>query len=323
MDGIVKINKMYKTALVTGGAGFIGSHIVNRLMKEGLLVVSVDDYSSGKRENLECVLQNDNFFEERCDVTDYEKLKSIFEKYKFDIVFHNAASKKNICLKDPRRDLEVNGSGTYNILDLSKAFDVKKVVHASTGSVYGEAQYFPQDENHPLVPLSFYGVSKLAGEKYCKMFNDVFGLNTTVLRYFHVYGPNQESDDTLGGVVAIFKNRASNGLPLIIHGDGTQQRSFTHVNDVVGINLFVACSEGTAGEVYNCASGVNVTIKELAEAVRNNYDKNLDILFDDWLTGDIKVFDVDNSKIKDLGFNFKISFSDGLGDLLMEPELMK
>ena len=310
------IRTCYKTALVTGGAGFVGSHLVGRLLCEGLKVVSVDDYSSGKAENLAHLESNDGLVIENCDVTDYEKLESLFAEHQFDVVFHNAASKKNICLKDPKRDLEVNGAGTYNILHLSREYGVKKVVHASTGSVYGEAQYFPQDESHPLVPLSFYGVSKLAGEKYCKMFTEVFDLDTTVLRYFHVYGPNQESDDDLGGVVAIFKKRAANGDPLIIHGDGTQQRSFTHVNDVVDINLFVASTEGTKGEAYNCASGVNVTINELAEAVRKNCDKDIEILHDDWLTGDIKVFDVDNSKLTDMGFEFKVSFADGLSDLL-------
>jgi len=312
----LKINNIYKRALVTGGAGFIGSHIVSRLVEEGLLVVSVDDYSSGKTENLEHLIAGGSFFEEECDVTDSERLKEIFEKYNFDVVFHNAASKKNICLKDPGRDLEVNGYGAYNILRLSKEFGVKRVVHASTGSVYGEAKYFPQDEEHPLVPRSFYGVSKLAGEKYCKLFSETKGLDTTVLRYFHVFGPNQENDEELGGVVAIFINRAKNGLPLIIHGDGTQQRSFTHVDDIVDINLFVAASSDAVGEAYNCASGVNITVLELADAVRLKFGEDIGMEFGDSLEGDIKVFDVSNEKLKKLGFEFKTEFEEGLGVLL-------
>jgi UDP-glucose 4-epimerase len=312
----LKISNVYKRALVTGGAGFIGSHIATRLASEGLLIVSVDDYSSGKGENLAHLEGADNFFEEKCDVTDYERLKEIFEKYNFDVVFHNAASKKNICLKDPGRDLEVNGYGAYNILRLSKEFGIKRVVHASTGSVYGEAQYFPQDEDHPLVPRSFYGVSKLAGEKYCKLFSETKGLDTTVLRYFHVFGPNQEDDEELGGVVAIFINRAKNGLPLIVHGDGTQQRSFTHVDDIVNINLFAATSEDAIGEAYNCASGVNITVLELAEAVRLKFEEDIGIEFGDSLEGDIKVFNVSNEKLKRLGFEFKTEFKDGLAVLL-------
>jgi len=197
----MKIRELYKTAIVTGGGGFIGSHLVNRLLKEGLHVISVDDYSSGKPHNLRAAKTKylSRFHEAYCDVSDYGKLKEVFKVFDVDIVFHNAASKKNICLKDPRRDLEVNGSGTYNVLELSKQTGVKKVVHASTGSIYGEAQYFPQDENHPVVPTSYYGVSKLAGEKYCKLYNSLYDLDTTVLRYFHVFGPNQEHDPDLGG----------------------------------------------------------------------------------------------------------------------------
>lgn len=301
---------------MTGGAGFVGSHLVNRLLSEGLTVVSVDDYSSGKEENLDQARGNLNFSEERCDITDKAGLEALFHKHKFDIVFHNAASKKNICLADPGRDLEVNGFGAYNVLRLSKKFNIKRVVHASTGSVYGEARYFPQDEEHSLIPLSFYGVSKLAGEKYCKLYSETKGLDTTVLRYFHVFGPNQEADEDLGGVVAIFINRAKKGLPLIVHGDGEQQRSFTHVDDIVNINLFVAMSEEAIGEVYNCASGVNVTVLDLAKAVRLKFKNKIDIEFGDPLEGDIKVFDVSNEKLKKLGFNFGTEFKKGLDSLL-------
>tara|TARA_Y100000593_G_C4321206_1_gene343902 strand:- start:7187 stop:8131 length:945 start_codon:yes stop_codon:yes gene_type:complete len=314
----MKINEMYKTAMVTGGAGFVGSHLVNKLLEEGMHVISVDDYSSGKSWNLRHANTKyvGKFHEATCDVSDYDRLEEIFRAFNVDVVFHNAASKKNICLKDPRRDLEVNGAGAYNILELSRKYGVQKVVHASTGSVYGEAQYFPQDENHPLVPASYYGVSKLAGEKYCKLYNDVFDLNTTVLRYFHVFGPNQEHDPDLGGVVAIFTDRASRGLPLIIHGDGTQQRSFTHVSDIVGINLLVAMHKDARGEAYNCASGVNVTVRELADLVKDRMNLTEEHEYTDWLVGDIKVFNVDNTKIKELGFEFKTSFKDGMEELL-------
>ena len=181
--------------------------------------------------------------------------------------------------------------------------------------MYGEAQYFPQDETHPLIPLSFYGVSKLAGEKYCKMYNEVLGLNTTVLRYFHVYGSRQESDDFLGGVISIFFRRAQAGVPLIIHGDGSQQRSFTHVDDIVNINLLVACEPSSNGEAYNCASGINVTVKELADLVKDLKNSPADHIYADSLVGDIKIFNVDNTKIKNLGFNFTTDFKEVLGSL--------
>lgn len=310
----MKFKEKYSKAIVTGGAGFIGSHIVEELLKEGVEVISIDNYFAGKKENLAAFHDYDKFHEVKCDVTDYDELKKYFDGV--DIVFHEAASKKTICLRDPRKDLLINGTGTFNILELARDFKVKKVVHASTGSVYGEAKYFPQDENHPLNPTSYYGVSKLAGEKYARAFCDLYDLDCTILRYFHVYGPRQEYSD-VGGVVPIFGRRIVHGEAPIIHGDGTQQRSFTYVKDLVAINLLVAMTEGTKGEAYNCASGINVTVGELADKVKKYFGReDLETIYDDWTVGDIKTFDVSNEKIRKLGHEFKWSFDDGLNETL-------
>lgn len=306
----MNIGRVYKRALVTGGAGFIGSHLVGELLKSGLEVVSIDNYATGKEKNIELFLSDPLFREANCDITDYDRLKPCFEG--IDIVFHNAASKKTICLNDPRRDLEINAKGTFNVLELSRDFGVRKIVHASTGSVYGEAQYFPQDEKHPLNPTSYYGVSKLAGEKYAKAFCHLYDMDVTILRYFHVYGPRQDYSD-VGGVVSIFGRRVLNDRAPVIFGDGTQQRSFTYVNDVVRANIFVALADKTRGEVYNCASGIKVTVKELAEKVLELSGKShLGIEHADWTLGDIKVFDIDNSKLKRMGFEFDTDFDKGL-----------
>lgn len=304
----------FKRALVTGGAGFIGSHLVEELLKDGLEVVSIDNYSGGKKQNLEEFKSNPRFQEVDCDITDLEKLRPHFEGV--DIVFHQAASKMTICLRDPRRDLEVNAEGAFNLLELARDFDVKKFVHASTGSVYGEAQYYPTDEAHPLNPTSYYGVSKLAGEKYVRAFSHLYGMDVTMLRYFHVYGPRQENSE-VGGVVSIFARRAMEGKPLIIYGDGSQMRSFTFVKDVVNINRFVAVNPNTKGEVYNCASGIKVTIQELAEAVLTVLNKTeVGIEYRDWKLGDIKVFDVSNEKLKKLGMVWQTPFEEGLSQTL-------
>lgn len=303
-------NFPFRKAMVTGGAGFIGSHIVEELLNLGVSVVSVDNYLAGKHENLAPFLENTKFREVDCDVVDYEKLKPYFTGV--DVVFHEAASKKTVCLKDPRKDLEINAKGTFNILELARQSGVRKVVHASTGSVYGEALYVPQDEKHPVNPTSFYGVSKLAGEKYAKLFERLYGLDVTVLRYFHVYGPRQEYSD-VGGVVSIFARKAFHGEPLVIFGDGTQQRSFTYVKDVVRANLTVAAHPATKGECYNCASGINVTVQGLAEKMLDLFGKrNLPIEYREWTPGDIKIFNVSNAKLKSLGFEFKTGFDDGL-----------
>ena len=306
----MSMKSKYKRAIVTGGAGFIGSHICERLLQEGLEVISIDNYFAGKKRNVAHLHQYAGFSEVNCDVTDYDALKEHFEGV--DIVYHQAASKKTICLNDPRKDLRINAEGTFNLLELSRDFGVKKFVHASTGSVYGEARYFPQDEDHPLNPTSYYGVSKLAGEKYVRAFVDLYGLDATILRYFHVYGPRQEYNDN-GGVVPIFGRRVLDGQRPIIYGDGTQQRSFTFVRDLAEINILVAMTEGTAGEAYNCASGIKVTVAELADKIRTHYGReDLEPVFKEWTPGDIKVFEVDNTKLKNIGFQFNTDFDAGL-----------
>lgn len=304
----------FKRAIVTGGAGFIGSHLVESILADGLEVISIDDYSGGKSENLAHLKGNPLLKEVKCDITDLESLKQYFEGV--DIVFHQAVSKMTVCLKDPRRDLEVNALGTFNLLELSRDFKVKKFVHASTGSVYGEATYFPTDELHQLNPTSFYGVSKLAAEKYARAFSHLFDLNATILRYYHVYGPRQENSD-VGGVVSIFARRALEGLPLIIYGDGSQLRSFTFVKDVVKINKLVALADGTKGNAYNCASGAKVTIGELASKILTVLDKDPKMIeYRDWKIGDIVKFDVSNSKLKALGMSWDTPFEAGLTETL-------
>lgn len=305
-----EIGNKFSKAMVTGGAGFIGSHIVEELLKTGIDVVAVDDLSAGKMENVALFQDNPHFQFIKCDVSDYEAIKKCFDGV--DVVFHEAASKKNICLKDPRRDLWVNGQGTFNLLEIARDNGIKKFVHASTGSVYGEAQVIPQTEEHPLCPVSYYGVSKLAGERYVKTFVHLYDIDATILRYFHVYGTRQESNE-YGGVIAIFARQLLNEKRPTIFGDGTQERSFTYVQDVVNANLFVATKDGTKGEVYNCASGINVTVGQMCDDMRKVLNKEyLEPEYFDWTIGDIKKFAISNKKIVNLGFEFQTSFFDGL-----------
>jgi len=305
------MNFPFHKALVTGGAGFIGSHVVEELVTMGVETVSIDNYFAGKHENLEHLKRYPNFHEVECDITDRAGLAKHFDGV--DVVFHQAASKKTICLNDPPRDLDINAKGAFHLLELARDNKVKKYVHISTGSVYGEAQYYPQDEKHPLVPTSYYGVSKLAGERYAKCFNLLYDMDVTVLRYFHVYGPRQESSD-VGGVVSIFTRRMIEGKPITIYGDGTQQRSFTWVKDVVKANILAATTPEAKGQVYNCASGITVTIQELALMVAEILGvKDPKINYADWMVGDIKVFHIDNTKIRnELGLEFLTDFRKGL-----------
>lgn len=305
-----QLSKKFTKALVTGGAGFVGSHLVESLLEEGIQVISLDDYSAGKKENLDHVRNHPGFTEVNHDVTNYEGLEEFFEGV--DLVFHEACSKNTICLKDPARDLAVNALGALNVLTACRNQGVKKVVHASTGSVYGEPEQFPSNESHPLKPVSYYGVSKLAGDRYARLFHHLYGMDVTILRYYHVFGERQDNSD-VGGVVSIFARRACSDQPLIIYGDGTQIRSFTYVKDVVEINKFVAMRDDCGGEAFNCASGIQVTIQELGKRVLEFFKKEaLGIEYKDWKVGDIKYFKVDNSKLTNVGFEFKTGFEEGL-----------
>jgi UDP-glucose 4-epimerase len=309
--GLYSLREKFKKAIVTGGAGFVGSNLVESLLEDGLEVISIDDYSAGKEINHSNFDKKygSKFSAVDCDITDKSELQQHFSGV--DVVFHQACSKMTICLLDPKRDLAVNATGTFNLLELSRDFGVKKFVHVSTGSVYGIAEYFPTDEMHPLNPTSYYGVSKLAGEKYTRAFSHLYDMDVSILRYYHVYGPKQDSG-AYGGVIGIFCDKALANDDITIFGDGTQIRSFTHVNDVVNINKLVAL-KGGKGEAYNCASGLKVTINQIAEKIIDLANAKSTINYEDWKPGDVKDFAVSHQKIKDLGFEFNyLDFDKGL-----------
>ena len=286
--------------------------MIDSLLDEGCIVRSIDDFSSGKSVNLDYARTFGNNFESyNYDISRGGKdLSDLLQG--FDLVLNQAASKMNICLKDPQRDLLVNGGGTLNLLISAREVGCKRFVHASTGSVYGSAQVFPTDENHPVNPVSYYGVSKLAGEKYVRMFNDDGKFQTSILRYFHVYGPRQESND-LGGVVAIFIRNILNNQPIRIFGDGKQVRSFTYVSDLVTINKKVALAEKLGGLAFNCASGIQVSIEDLAkEVIRQMGAQGHPLIYEAARPGDIWKFQVSNESLSELGVTWDVEFQDGL-----------
>lgn len=298
-----------KKVIVTGGAGFIGSHICEELLPLGAQVYCLDNFSAGKKSNIAFMEHAPNFHIVAKDVCDRDaEMELLFDGA--DIVFNNAASKKNICLHNPQRDLEVNAAGTLNLLELAQKHGVKKFIHASTGSVYGEPQVFPTDESHPLNPVSYYGVSKLAGDRYVDVFSHLYGMDTTILRYFHVYGPRQESNE-FGGVVSIFMRNITEGKNPVVFGHGDQVRSFTWVKDLVEVNLHAAMSDKSKGQAYNAASGISVSINDLAINMLDLLDKSgqLQVVHGEPLVGDIMNFDIDNSKVRDhLGITFNQDF---------------
>ena len=310
-----------RKVVVTGGAGFVGSHLCEALVDLGADVICLDDLSAGKESNVALFRGRNNFRFAELDIcADDAAMKEIFERV--DTVFHNAASKKNICLDNPQRDLEVNAGGALNLLRHAMAAGVRKFVHASTGSVYGEPQIFPTTEDHPLAPVSYYGVSKLAGERYVDVFRHLYGLDTTILRYFHVYGPRQESNE-FGGVVSIFLRRITEGQNPVVFGHGEQVRSFTYVKDLVAANIAAATDPAATGQAYNVASGIRVTINDLARGMLEILDPagKLSVEHGDPLVGDIMEFDVANAKIRSqLGLSFEQDFWGTLKSALRDKD---
>lgn len=284
--------------IVTGGAGFIGSHLCKQLLEDGNAVIAVDNLSAGKIENISNLAGNPNFKFVNMDVR-FIDIENVMRGT--DAVFNLMASKKNVCLRSPLEDLHVNSGGTLNLLQMAQRCGVERFIHASTGSVYGNIS--PQIEEGKTQPVSYYGISKLAGENYVKLFADKYTFERwAVLRYFHVYGSNQESSDSLGGVIAIFLKHIYQGTPITVYGDGSQVRCFTYVKDVVEANIKAA--SGDSG-IYNCVSDERITINELIETLFKRTGKSVPVIYQNWQDGDIKNFFPANGKIKSqLGIRF-------------------
>jgi UDP-glucose 4-epimerase len=287
--------------VVTGGAGFIGSHLCDALLARGDTVTCVDNLvGSRTTRNVEHLLHHPRFELDARSVLDWAEHCDLSG---VGCIFHQAASKSSVSLADPEHDLSVNALGTLRVLLKAAHAGVGRFVHASTGSVFGETDA-AHTEDTPKEPVSLYGISKLAGESYCRVAGELFGLDYTVLRYYHVIGPRQDSSE-LGGVVPVFVRRCIEGLPLTIHGTGAQTRSFTSVRDVVRANLVVAESDRARGECFNCASGISVSIRELAEFVMAEMGNSHPIEYAPARPGDVQRFAVDNTKLRGLGIDFE------------------
>ncbi|KAF0207687.1 MAG: NAD-dependent epimerase/dehydratase family protein [Actinomycetota bacterium] len=243
-------------ALVTGGAGFIGSNLVALLLNEGHEVVVLDDLSSGYSENLEPGVE---FV--RCDVADCESVRAA--AVGVDIVFHLAASVGNArAIEHPLRDSEVNVLGTLSVLEAARSEGIQRVVLSSSAGIFGELKTLPIAEDHPQDPDSPYGVSKLAAEKMCLVYNKLHGMDNVCLRYFNVYGRNQRFD-AYGNVIPIFAERMLRGQEVVVFGDGLQTRDFVNVRDVVRANYLAGTSDAARG-AFNLGSATRVTINDLA-----------------------------------------------------------
>lgn len=248
--------------LVTGGAGFIGSNLVDALIERGDEVVIIDNLSTGKKENIN---PKADFHE--VDMRDMDAIKPLFSGV--DYVFHLAAyARVQPSIEDPVTANDINLNGTLNVLVSARDAGVKKVVYSASSSAYGNQEQMPLREDMPAHPLSPYGLQKYVGELYCRLFSDIYGLPTVSLRYFNIYGPRQVLEGAYCLVMGIFVRQRLNGEPMTITGDGEQRRDFTSVHDAVRANILAAESDKTGqGEVINIGRGKNYSVNELAEMI--------------------------------------------------------
>ena len=286
--------------VVTGGAGFIGSHLVGELIKQGYSVVIVDNLSTGKMENLSnCGI----FFP--YTITDIKMLKLVFEGA--DIVLHLAATSNLPMSIDPISTFKINVTGTLNVLEVARLLGVKRVIFVSSSSVYGDTVGI-QNEVDPTLPVSLYGWSKLIGEQCCQMYNELYSLSTVCLRYFNVFG--ERDPIILGRVIPRFIDYAKNNKPLLIYGNGEQTRDFIFIDDVVKATILLMKSDVVG--IFNVGSGIGTSINRLAELVIKLTGSKSIINHLNPREGDPKHTLANINKIKRLGFTPSWSVEDGL-----------
>jgi UDP-glucose 4-epimerase len=302
-------------ALVTGGAGFIGSNLVDALLARGDEVTVLDNISTGRRENLESALAGGAELAE-VDLRDGEAVDGLVERSRPDAIFHLGAQvdvRKSV--GDPAFDSAVNVGGTVNVLSAAQAHDVARVVFASTGgAIYGEAKQIPATEEHPIAPESPYGMSKFCAESYCGLFNRMSGLSTVALRFGNVYGPRQ---DPLGeaGVIAIFCGRAVDGGRPTVFGDGLQTRDYVHVDDIVQANLLAAESDAVGS--FNIGRGVEVTVLDIVEALAPHAANGFEPDFQPERQGEVRHIALDAGRAREtFGWESQIDIAKGLESTL-------
>jgi len=296
--------------LVTGGAGFIGSHLVDALVERGHQVLILDNLSTGKKENIN---QKAKFL--NLDLRDFKKIRPAFEGV--DFVFHLAALPRiPLSIAKPIETNEVNLTGTLNALIASKEAGVKKFIYSSSSSVYGQQEKLPMKEDMKCDPLNPYALQKYVGELYCRIFPEIYNLATISLRYFNVYGPRQSEEGTYVPVIGVFLKQKENGMPLTATGDGEQTRDFTHVADVVRVNILAMESEKVGrGEAINVGAGKNHSINEIAKLIGG------EITYIPLPSGEMRHTLADISLTKDLlGWEPKIKLEEGINNLLKNEQ---
>jgi len=296
--------------LVTGGAGFIGSNIVERLVEMGEEVVVLDDMSTGYRKNLENFIDDIRLIEG--DIRDSEAVGKSMKGV--DYVLHQAAlASVPRSIDNPVLVNDVNVNGTLNVLEEARKAGVKGLVYAASSSAYGDAEVSPKVEDLKPRPLSPYAVSKLVGEHYCAVYSNVYGLRTVCLRYFNVFGPRQDPASQYAAVVPIFISRIMKDQAPVIYGDGEQSRDFTFVRNVVAANILAAEAEEASGEMMNVACGEEYTVNRLLNIIGDELGSDIEPEYAEPRAGDVRHSMADISKAEELiGYSVEVEFKEGI-----------
>jgi nucleoside-diphosphate-sugar epimerase len=296
--------------LVTGGAGFIGSHLAERLCREGHRVRVLDNFATGRRERLGSIHDEVELVEG--DVRSYEQVHRCIREC--ELVFHQAALPSvPRSVQDPVTSHESNATGTLNVLLAARDEGVRRVIFASSSSVYGANRELPSREETPALPIAPYAVAKLAAENYCRAFSEVYGLETVSLRYFNVFGPRQDPLSEYAAVVPRFSTAMLDGRPPVVYGDGEQSRDFTYIDNAVEANLLAADASGVDGQVFNIACGETITLNRLLEELRGITGSEVEVVHEAPRPGELRHSLADISRAREtLGYEPAISFQDGL-----------
>lgn len=300
-------------ALITGGAGFIGSHLAEKLINEGIEVHVIDNLSTGSLDNIPFISKNQFYLK---DITDFDFLKRLIKQEQFEYIFHLAAMVSVVeTIEKPFNSNEINISATVNLLEATRKWNrnIKKFIFASSAAVYGNLPDLPKSVvDSKVAPLSPYAIQKYSGEQYTHIYNDLYQIPAVCLRYFNIYGPKQNPNSDYSGVLSILNSKFVNKEPFTFFGDGKQTRDFVYVDDLISAIWTVVKSKGVDGGIFNVGNGIQTSLQSVFKSFEIAFGYKIPCIYKEPRIGDIKHSFADISDLKNLGYSPQYSINKGI-----------